>query len=99
MNPPWIDKRIDLGMRQQLRKRKELILAGQTPLGWKLAFGGPAAMERLQISAPLVGFLMKDAVVPSGGAISIENWIKPAAEPELAVHLGKSVSSVSDPDG
>jgi 2-keto-4-pentenoate hydratase len=96
LNPPWTDKRIDLGMRQQLRLRKELVLAGQTPLGWKLAFGGPAAMQRLQINAPLIGFLMQDAIVPSGRTISIENWIKPAAEPELAVHLGKSLSAGSD---
>jgi 2-keto-4-pentenoate hydratase len=96
LNEPWTDKRIDLGMRQQLRQRKELILAGKTPLGWKLAFGGPAAMERLQINAPLVGFLMHDAVLPSGRTISVENWTKPAAEPELAVHLGKTLSPRSD---
>lgn len=96
MNQPWTDKRIELGMRQQLRQRKELILAGQTPLGWKLAFGGSAAMERLQINAPLVGFLMKDAVIPSGGTISIENWTKPAAEPELAVYLGQNLPAGSD---
>jgi 2-keto-4-pentenoate hydratase len=96
LNAPWTDKRIDLGMRQQLRKRKELILAGQTPLGWKLAFGGPAAMERLRINAPLVGFLMHEAVLPSGLTISIENWKKPAAEPELAVYLGKTLPAGSD---
>ena len=96
MNPPWTDKRIEMGMRQQLRQRKELILAGQTPLGWKLAFGGPLAMERLQISAPLVGFLMKEAVIPSGGTISTENWTKSAAEPELAVYLGQNLPAGSD---
>ena len=92
----WTDKRIDLGMRQQLRQRKELILAGHNPLGWKLAFGGPAAMERLQITAPLIGFLMHDALLPSGRTISIDNWTKPAAEPELAVYLGKTLPPGSD---
>jgi 2-keto-4-pentenoate hydratase len=96
LNAPWTDKRIDLGMRQQLRQRRELILAGHAPLGWKLAFGGPAAMERLQINAPLIGFLMQDAIIPSGRTISIENWTKPAAEPELAVYLGKTLSPGSD---
>jgi 2-keto-4-pentenoate hydratase len=72
------------------------MLAGQTPLGWKLAFGGPAAMERLQINAPLIGFLMHEAVVSTGRTISIENWKKPAAEPELAVHFGKTLPPGSD---
>lgn len=96
LNAAWTDKRIDLGMRQQLRQRKELILAGHTALGWKLAFGGPAAMQRLQINAPLVGFLMHDALLPSGHTISIENWKKSAAEPELAVYLGKTLPPGSD---
>jgi len=96
LNAPWTDKRIDLGMRRQLRQRKDLVLAGQAPLGWKLAFGAPVAMERLQIDAPLVGFLMRDAVLPSGRTISVENWKKPAAEPELAVYLGEALSPGSD---
>jgi 2-keto-4-pentenoate hydratase len=55
-------------------------------------------MERLRISAPLIGFLMRDAIVPSGRTVSIEDWTKPAAEPELAVHLGKTVAPGSDRD-
>lgn len=67
--------------------------AGKKPLGWKLAFGGPAAMERLRINAPLVGFLMEHAVVASGSTISFSGWKKPAAEPELAVYMGKDLAS------
>jgi 2-keto-4-pentenoate hydratase len=83
-------------MQQQLRWRRELMAAGKQPLGWKLAFGGPKALERLHINAPLAGFLMADAVVPSGSTISFAGWKKPAAEPELTVFLGKDLPSGDD---
>lgn len=92
----WEDPRIKSGMQQQLHWRRELMAAGKKPLGWKLAFGGPAAMERLRIRAPLVGFLMADAVVASGSTISFAGWKKPAAEPELAVYLGKDLAPGAD---
>ena len=96
MTEAWNDLRIINGMQQQLRWRRELLAAGKKPLGWKLAFGGPVAMQRLQINAPLVGFLMADAVVASGSAISFAGWKKPAAEPELAVYLGKDLPKKAD---
>ena len=95
----WGDPRIINGMKQQLRWRRELLAAGKKPLGWKLAFGGPAAMQRLQINAPLVGFLVQDAVVASGSAISFAGWKKPAAEPEVTVYLGKDVPPKADRKG
>ena len=96
MTAAWNDPRISRGMAAQLAVRRELIHVGYKPLGWKLAFGGPAAMERLRINAPLVGFLMQSAVVPSGSTLSLSNWKKPAAEPEIAVHLGKDLPAGSD---
>jgi 2-keto-4-pentenoate hydratase len=96
MNAAWHDLRISGGMRQQLRHRRELLESGEEPLGWKLAFGGPAAMGRLHINAPLVGFLLRKSVVPSNSAISLRGWTKPAAEPELTVYLGKKLPAGSD---
>jgi 2-keto-4-pentenoate hydratase len=90
------DSRIVNGMRQQLRWRRELLQSGKKPLGWKLAFGGPAAMERLKIQAPLVGFLMAEAVVASGSTVSLAGWKKPAAEPEIAVYVGKTLEAGAD---
>jgi 2-keto-4-pentenoate hydratase len=94
--PATNDPRIASGMKRQLSLRREWLRAGKKPLGWKLAFGGPAAMQRLQINAPLVGCLMADAVVPSGSAISVGSWVKPAAEPELTVYLGADLLANSD---
>jgi 2-keto-4-pentenoate hydratase len=96
MTAAWEDPRIARGMTAQLRLRHELLQAGQKALGWKLAFGGPAAMERLHTNAPLVGFLLESAVVPSGSLLSLSNWKKPAAEPEIAVHLGKDLPAGAD---
>src|SRR5216684_2502591 len=93
----WDDPRIKNGMQQQLRWRHDLLAAGKKPLGWKLAFGGPAALERLRTNAPLVGFLMADAVVASGSTFSFAGWKKPAAEPELTVYLGKDLTPGADP--
>jgi 2-keto-4-pentenoate hydratase len=92
----WEDPRIKSGIEQQLRWRRELLARGKRPLGWKLAFGGPAALERLRITAPLVGFLLTDAVVNSGSTISFSGWKKPAAEPELTVYLGKDLAPGAD---
>jgi 2-keto-4-pentenoate hydratase len=96
MSQAWDDPRIKSGMQQQLRWRRELLAAGKKSLGWKLAFGGPAAMERLRTNAPLVGFLMADAVVTSGSTISFAGWKKPAAEPELTVYLAKDLAPGAD---
>ena len=92
----WEDPRIKSGMQQQLRWRRELLAAGKQPFGWTLAVGGPAALERLRINAPLVGFLMADAVVESGSTISFAGWKKPAAEPELTVYMGKDLAPGAD---
>lgn len=96
MSAAWDDPRIASGMRRQLHQRRELLQSGEQPLGWKLAFGAPAAMERLHLSAPLVGYLLQSAAVPSGSTLSVRGWTKPAAEPELAVYLGKKLAAGSD---
>jgi 2-keto-4-pentenoate hydratase len=96
MTAAWEDPRISRGIAAQLRRRRELLNSGHQPLGWKLAFGGPAALERLGINAPLVGFLTDRAVVPSGSTLSLSGWAKPAAEPEITVHLGKDLPAGSD---
>ena len=94
--PAWDDPRIENGMTQQLKLRRELLRAGKQHLGWKLAFGGPAAMQRLRINEPLVGFLMADAVVHSGSVVSLHGWTKPAAEPEITVHLDQDLAAGAD---
>jgi 2-keto-4-pentenoate hydratase len=87
----WDDPRIASGMKQQLLRRRELLQSGKKPLGWKLAFGAPASMQRLHTNAPIVGFLLADAVLRSGATVSVAGWKKPAAEAEIAVYMGKDL--------
>jgi 2-keto-4-pentenoate hydratase len=92
----WDDPRIARGMEKQLATRKARIAAGEKPLGWKVGLGAPPAMERLQIKAPLVGFMMQKSLVPNASTVSFAGWTKPVAEPEIAVHMGKDLPGGAD---
>ena len=83
------DPRVRRGMEAQLELRRERLAAGDTPLGWKVGFGTPAAFEKLGTAAPLVGFLLRSALAPSGAAYSLEGFSRPALEPEVAVRMGR----------
>ena len=90
------DPRIAHGMRRQSELRRKRLDAGAKLIGWKVGFGAPAAKEKLQIAAPLVGFLLDRAVLPAGATVSLGGWQKPVAEPEIAVYLGRDVPAGAD---
>src|SRR4051795_11734569 len=92
----WDDPRIARGMEKQLATRKARITAGEKPLGWKVGLGAPPAMQRLQIKAPLVGFMMQKSLVPNDSTVSFAGWTKPGAEPEIAVHMGSDLLDGAD---
>ncbi|HZD90531.1 MAG TPA: fumarylacetoacetate hydrolase family protein [Pseudolabrys sp.] len=95
---PWDDPRIARGMKVQLETRRARIVAGETPLGWKVGFGAPASMELLKISAPVVGYLMQRALLAPGGTVSLRGWTKPVAEPEIAVRMASDLGADASPD-
>ncbi len=92
MGVAWYDPRIARGMAAQLTRRNERLKAGEKALGWKVGFGSAAAMEKLRIEAPLVGYLTDTALVTSGKTVSVAGWVRPIAEPEIAVFLGKDLA-------
>jgi len=92
----WEDPRVKRGMEIQLKRRRELIAAGGKPIGWKIGFGAQAIMRRLNISGPLVGFLMQQGHVACGGTVSLAGWASPIAEPEVAVYMGKELAGGAD---
>ena len=96
MSKAWDDPRIQRGMTEQLAKRRARIATGEAPLGWKVGFGAPAMMEKFRIAAPLVGFLMTGGRIASGGTASLAGWVKPVAEPEIAVHIGRDLPGGGD---
>jgi len=82
------DSRVVRGMEAQRALLNARVLAGERCIGWKVGFGAPAALAKMSLEAPLVGFLTERAILQSGAAIALDAWKKPAAEPEIAVHLG-----------
>jgi 2-keto-4-pentenoate hydratase len=92
----WEDPRVQRGLRAQLELRRTRLAGGDAALGWKVGFGAPAMLQLLQISGPLTGFLTQKARVQSGSTVSLAGWVKPVAEPEIAVHIGKDVPAGAD---
>ncbi|HXV96632.1 MAG TPA: fumarylacetoacetate hydrolase family protein [Gaiellaceae bacterium] len=93
MRPVWEDRRVRRGLEAQLELRRRRLAEGDRPVGWKVAFGAPQAMELLGLDAPLVGFLTSRALVDPSGSYSIAGWRKPALEAEIAVHIGHDLGA------
>lgn len=91
MNAILSDARIAQGMRRQFSLLEERERSGARRVGWKVGFGAPAAMEKLGITAPLVGFLLDSAILYSDATVSLASWTKPAAEPEIAIEIGRHI--------
>ncbi len=70
---------------------KEHLARGDVQAGWKLGFGSRSGLELLALDAPLVGFLLASAELPSGSAVDVSGWHRPVAEPEIAVRLGRDL--------
>jgi len=96
MNESMDDPRIFRGMEKQLQLRQDRLNAGEKSIGWKVGFGAPAALERLHLDAPLIGFLTNKTLLPSNAMVSIEGWTKPAVEPEIAIYIGKDMTEAPD---
>ena len=65
------DPRIAAGMRRQTALRRERLEAGASIIGWKVGFGAPAALAKLGLAGPLVGFLLDSAQLPSGATVAL----------------------------
>lgn len=78
-------------MTRQFEARRRRLSAGDESLGWKVGFGAPAALARLKIEKPLVGFLLQSGRLDPGATVPLGGWTKAAAEPEIAVHLGRDL--------
>ena len=92
----WDDPRVSRGMEAQLELRRSRMAAGERPIGWKVGFSTPAAMERLGTSAPLIGFLTDAGQLPNGASCTVGHWAKPGLEPEIAIYLGDDVPAGAD---
>ena len=80
-------------MLAQLTERRRRIEAGEASLGWKLGMGVPAAMSKLGIDAPLVGYLLAPAQIGDGGTVALDGWGGAKLEPEIAAHMGADLAA------
>lgn len=88
---PWDHPLITKGMTAQLSHRRARIAAGERPLGWKVGLGAPATMQKMGLAGPLVGYLMQRALLLSGSTASLKGWLRPVAEPEIAVRMARDL--------
>src|SRR5215813_2676848 len=86
------DARVAAGMRAQLELRRRAIAAGARRIGWKVGFGAPAALAKFALTAPLIGFMLDRNVLAAGATVSLAGWVKPAAEPEVAVEIAADLA-------
>lgn len=86
---PWDHPLIRKGMLAQLETRRARLEQGEKPLGWKVGLGAPATMQKLALTAPAVGFLLQSGELPSGTTVSLKNYKRPVAEPEIAVRMAR----------
>jgi 2-keto-4-pentenoate hydratase len=85
------DPRIAEGMRAQMELLRRKLDSGARQIGWKVGFGAPAAKEKMNLTAPIVGFLLDRAELASGAEVSLAGWQKPAAEAEIAAYIGRDL--------
>lgn len=90
------DPRVLAGMTSQVERYRALVAKGGRRRGFKAGFGAPAALAKFGMTAPQVGFLMREAEIASGGVASLAGWVKPVAEPEIAVHIGSDLAAGAD---
>ncbi len=75
------------GRERQLALRAERLARGERPLGWKVGFGSPAALARLGLERPLIGFLTDAGLLADGAHCSLAGWVNPMLEAEIAAYL------------
>jgi len=92
------DPRIAAGMRAQMDLRRRRLNEGARQVGWKVGFGAPASMQKLKLTAPIVGFILDRAVLPSGAKVPLSAWQKPAAEAEIAAYIGHDLPANANRD-
>jgi len=76
-------------MQAQLAEARRTLHRDERPLGWKLGFGTEAAMKKLGIDAPLVGYLPAANRLESDAVVDISNWGNAKLEPEIVARAGE----------
>jgi 2-keto-4-pentenoate hydratase len=92
LTAPALDPRIRGGLEAQVRALRERVARGERRIGWKVALNDPRVQQALGITQPVIGYLASGSEVPAGDAHSLGGAMRPAVEPEVAVHVGEGGS-------
>lgn len=98
MSAPWEDPRVREGLPIQFAARRRMIDGGARGIGWKVGFGAPAALELMQITAPLLGFLTDRTVLEPGASVDATGWERGIVEFEVAVVCGSDLGPGASDD-
>jgi 2-keto-4-pentenoate hydratase len=79
------------GLERQLEARADLIAGDAGHVGWKVGFGAPSALELMEITAPLLGYLTDATVFDSGASFDTAGWTRGVVEFEVAVWMGSDL--------
>ena len=79
------------GMRTQLARRDADLATGARQVGWKIGFNTPAIQDHFGLDEPVVGYLLDRNVAADDSTVSLNGWVSPAVEVEVAVRVGESV--------
>ena len=90
------DSRVTRGLLRQRESMRADQAGGARLVGWKAGFGAPPVQAQLRLGAPLVGYLINRAIVPSGEQVRLTGWTRPVAEPEIAIYVDRDLSGDVD---
>src|SRR5262245_23804946 len=75
-------------MKAQLQAFRDALAAGAPRLGWKIGINDPKMLERLELAAPVIGWLAGDRALKSGATYQLRPGTRVALEAEVAVRVG-----------
>ena len=84
---------VERGTAAMLVRRRELLAQSAEPIGWKVGFNISVAQQKLDIDAPLAGFLTTDGLLADGAEVSLAEGPL-VVESEVAVELGDDARSI-----
>jgi 2-keto-4-pentenoate hydratase len=87
MGKPDSSAAVGRGMVTLLAHRAEDLAGGAHCIGWKIGFDTPAIQEHFGLRDAVVGYLTDSRVVEPGSTVSLDGWVAPAVEVELAVRI------------
>jgi len=79
---------IDRGMKAQMQALRDALSAGKPRLGWKIGINDPKMLARLELDAPVIGWLAGDRALRSGDVYTARPGTRVALEAEVAIRVG-----------